>query len=291
MDIANEDKLKIITMNTLHNPFKLKERITRIAHEIKEENPDIVCLQEIFFDLNNETESSSLKIITEITGLSLVAADPYYDRYGHRSGTVILSKLDMCESGTGFIPDDITLSCYNSCYAVLESASSRPVIVFSIHGAWKGERENIREKQFLALNAHANELETKYSERNPIVIFCGDFNAVPDSSTLRFLKGLSSLEGQGTYWVDCWETAGNGEGLTSDPASKLGQMTALHCGIMMPLMIPARRIDYTLVKGWAYGRPGSPLSSRIIGDTIDDEGYTPSDHYGIFSELWNPREI
>lgn len=278
-------------MNTLHNPFKLEERITRIAYEIKEENPDIVCLQEILFDLNNNTESSWLNIITAITGLSVVATDPYYDRHGHRSGTVVLSRLDVCEAGTGFIPDNSTESCYNSCYAVLESFSSRPVIVFSIHGAWRGDREHLREKQFLALNAHANELEIKYSDRKPIILFCGDFNAVPDSSSLRFLKGLSSLEGQGTYWVDYWEAVGTGDGITSDPRSKLGQMTAISCGIAMPERIPARRIDYILAKDWVYGRAGTPLSAKIIGTTVDDEGYTPSDHYGICSELWNPREF
>jgi endonuclease/exonuclease/phosphatase family metal-dependent hydrolase len=291
MNIVREDKLKIITMNTLHNTFKLKERIIRIAYEIKEENPDVVCLQEILFDLNNDTESSSLKILTEITGLSVVSTDPYAPKYGHRSGTAILSRLNVCESGTGFVPEDITKSSYNSCYAVLESGVSRPVVVFSIHGVWSGDKEYLREKQFLALNTQANELETKYSDRSPIVLFCGDFNSVPDSSSLRFLKGLSSLEGQGSYWVDCWENVGVGEGITSDPLSKLGQITARSCGIMMPERIPARRIDYTLVKGWVYGQAGSPLSSKLIGNIIDDEGYTPSDHYGICSELWNPREF
>lgn len=278
-------------MNALHSPFMLIERITRIAHEIKDENPDIVCLQEIVFDLNNDTESSSLKVLTEITGLSVVATDPYYESHGRRSGTAILSRLNPCESGAGFIPDDISVSFYNSCYAVLESDTSRPVVVFSIHGTYRGEKEHLREKQFLALNAHANELESKYSDRNPIVLFCGDFNTEPDSSTLRFLKGQSSLEGQGTYWVDCWDVVGEGDGITSDPMTKHGQITARNCGIMMPEMIPARRIDYTLVKGWAYGRAGSPLVSRIIGNTLDEEGYTPSDHYGIYTELWNPREF
>lgn len=291
MDIAKEDKLKIITMNTLHNPFKLEERITRIANEIKEENPDIVCLQEILFDLNCDTESSSLKIITEITGLSVVSTDPYYDRHGHRSGTVVLSRLNTSESGTGFIPDDSAASCYNSCYAVLESSNSRPIIVFSIHGAWRGDREHLREQQFLALNAHANELEIKYSDREPIILFCGDFNAVPDSASLRFLKGLASLEGQGTYWVDCWDAVGEGDGITSDPLSKLGQLTARNCGIAMPERIPARRIDYILAKDWVYGRAGTPISAKIIGNVVDDDGYTPSDHYGICSELWNPREF
>lgn len=291
MDIAKEDKLKIITMNTLHSPFMLPERIARIAHEIKEEDPDIVCFQEIVFDLNNSTESSSLKILAEITGLTIVATDPYYERPEHRSGTAILSRLDACESGVGFIPDDNALPYYNSCYAVLESDAGRPIVIFSIHGAFRGEREHVREKQFLALNAHANELEIKYNDRNPIIVFGGDFNSVPDSSTLRFMKGLSSLEGQGTYWVDCWDVVGEGEGITSDPMSKHGQITARSCDIMMPDMIPARRIDYTLVKGWVYGRAGSPLLSRIIGNTLDDEGYTPSDHYGIYTELWNPRDF
>jgi endonuclease/exonuclease/phosphatase family metal-dependent hydrolase len=291
MNITKEDKLKIITLNTLHSPFKLKERITRVAYEIQEENPDIVCLQEILFDLNNGTESSSLNLITDITGLSVVSTDPYAPKYGHRSGAAILSRLNVCESGTGFIPDDIATSSYNSCYVVLESESNRPIIAFSIHGIWSGDKEYLREKQFLALNTQANELEIKYSDRTPIILFCGDFNAVPESSSLRFLKGLSSLEGQGAYWVDCWENVGEGEGVTSDPLSKLGQITARNCGIMMPERLPARRIDYTLVKGWAYGRAGSPLSSKLIANVVDEEGYTPSDHYGICSELWNPREL
>lgn len=291
MNIAQEDKLKIITMNALHSPFMLAERITRIAHEIKEENPDIVCLQEIVFDLNNDTESSSLKVLTEITGLSVVSTDPYYESHGRRSGTAILSRLNLFESGTGFIPDDNALPYYNSCYAVLESDTNHPVVVFSIHGTYRGEKEHLREKQFLALNAHANELESKYSDRNPIVLLCGDFNTEPDSSTLRFLKGQSSLADQGTYWVDCWDVVGEGDGVTSDPMTKHGQITARNCGIMMPEMIPARRIDYTLVKGWVYGRVGCPLLSRLIGTTLDDEGYTPSDHYGIYTEVWNPRDF
>jgi len=39
-------------------------------------------------------------------------------------------------------------------------------------------------------------------------ILCGDFNARPDSSEIRFLKGLQSLEGRGCFLLGSWEQGG-----------------------------------------------------------------------------------
>lgn len=285
--IPADDVFTLTNLNLLHSPFRFQERMTRIGSETALINPDIFCAQEVFFE--NGNESLALDIISEATGLKTVSVQPHFERYGKFSGTAIMSSWPVIESGDGRAPTDGEAG-YNSCYAVLESPSGRPVIVFSVHGAWGGHRENVREQKFLAINAHATELEIKYSDRNPLTLIAGDFNTRPDSSSMRFMRGLQSLHGQGTYWTDAWEALGEGPGYTSEPsANKLAVKTALEGGIFLPQILPGRRIDYIMVKGWTYGKIGSPIEVSIDYKEKDDEGYTVSDHYGLTTKIWNPK--
>jgi endonuclease/exonuclease/phosphatase family metal-dependent hydrolase len=283
--IPADDVFTLTNLNLLHSPFRFKARMKRIGKETAAIAPDIFCAQEVFFEKGHN--SKALDFITEQTGLSAVSVQPHFERHGAMSGTAILSAWPVIEAGDGRTPEDGEVG-YNSCYAVLESPSGRPVIVFSIHGAWGGHRENVREQKFLAINAHATELEEKYSDRDPITVIAGDFNTRPDSSSMRFMRGLQSLHGQGTYWTDAWEALGEGPGFTSVPTNKLAIKTALEGGIFLPQILPGRRIDYIMVKGWKYGRIGSPINISIDYQDTDDEGFTVSDHFGLTTRIWNP---
>lgn len=123
-----------------------------------------------------------------------------------------------------------------------------------------------------------------------ITVLAGDFNATPASSTVRYLKGLQALEQDSTYWVDAWETAGDGgPGWTFEPDNPWVIATERLVGITGSGMQPARRIYYVLVRGWAHGRPGSPLSARRVCDTPAGPAQVlPSDHYGVLADLWDP---
>ena len=48
-------------------------------------------------------------------------------------------------------------------------------------------------------------------------VLVGDFNAEPEASEIRFLKGLQSLGGKSNYFADCFGHVGDGPGLTFDP--------------------------------------------------------------------------
>lgn len=285
-DIPAHDLFTISTLNVLHSPYLHLERAERIAQRTAEVMPDIMCLQEVYFE--DGTNSKTLDLLTENTNLKTVSTQPYYLRNDTRlSGTAILSSWPVIEAGHGRTPE-CDRTDYNSCYSVLESPSGRVVIVFSIHGAWGGHREDAREKQFLAIDEHADELSTKYSDREPITIIAGDFNTRPDSSTMRYLTGYASLNGKGSYWTDVWDVERNGPGYTSEPLTKLSIKTAKNAGIHLPELLPSRRIDYILVKGWVYGKTGTPLSSALDYTEVDDDGYTVSDHYGVRADIWNP---
>lgn len=288
--IPETDVFKLTNLNLLHSPFRFEDRMVRIGQETKIIGPEIFCVQEALFD--DAPRSSVLDGIAEATGLKIVSTQPHFEKHGMKSGVAILTSWPVIEAGDGRAPLDGEAG-YNSCYAVLESPAGRPVIVFSIHGAWGGHRENVREQKFISINAHAAELEEKYADRDPITVIAGDFNTRPDSSSMRFMRGLQSLHGQSTYWVDSWEalkTSTGEPGFTSDPSNKLAIQTALEGGIFLPQILPGRRIDYIMIKGWRYGKIGSPIDIVLDYTTKDAEGYTVSDHYGLTTTIWNPKE-
>jgi len=118
------------------------------------------------------------------------------------------------------------------------------------------------------------------SPNKPVQILTGDFNAEPNSSTLRFLKGFEGFGTHGTLWCDAWEISGSGYGATSDPGGlPLAAVSAKKVGIEDLSELPRRRIDFILSRGWVYGKPGFPETCELIS------GVGASDHHGIVSTI------
>lgn len=280
------DTLKVLTLNMLHKDFLREERVHRIAEEINALELDIVILQEVPFELDGQ--SKTLDYLADATGLFVSARNLHFTHKGYDSGSAILSRFPAVESGKTLCPDDEGNRHYDSCYTVLET-EARPVIVFAIHSAWGGVNEVYRERQALFLDKHAQELEIKYADREPFTILGGDMNAQPENNCIRFLTGQASLNGTGTLWIDSWKYLNPDlPGYTVVPENALAYKTAIDVGLLRPELIPPRRIDYLMVRGWAYGRAGCPLNIELVMQDEDADGYTPSDHYGIFSTFWNP---
>lgn len=141
----------------------------------------------------------------------------------------------------------------------------------------------MRFKQAREIDFFATTLLEKYP--GSIIILNGDFNAVPESSTVRFLKGLDfDTNYYSTMWTDCYEACNPMEkGFTVNLKSPYAKRTASLVGITRPDLIPERKVDYVFVKGFAYGRPGSPVESYLL-DVDSPYGYA-SDHYGVYAKL------
>lgn len=57
-------------------------------------------------------------------------------------------------------------------------------------------------------------------------------------------------------------------------------------GASLPQLMPSRRIDYILVRGFRHGRRGGPIEASLHFDGQHEP--VVSDHYAVVVDLWNP---
>lgn len=156
--------------------------------------------------------------------------------------------------------------------------------VFTTHPIWGFENDGLRLKRAYYIDMQAQQLEKKHP--GSISVLTADLNAEPDTRSIRFLDGkdLGPDNVSSTLWVDAHDMAGTPDNwITSDGGgNSLSRKTALAVGISQPDYLPKRRIDYIKVRGWKYGRSGTPVN---FGYVEHPEGVELSDHRGIWADL------
>lgn len=114
-------------------------------------------------------------------------------------------------------------------------------------------------------------------------ILTGDFNAEPDSDEIRFLRGFTPLDGRTTFYQDAWAIGGDGS---------LGYTNDWHTHPLAgSLNVHRKRIDYIFV-GDPFRRhadAGRIVSCRRVA-TEPITGIQASDHAGLIAEIvWPAR--
>ncbi|GAA4955007.1 endonuclease/exonuclease/phosphatase family metal-dependent hydrolase [Nonomuraea thailandensis] len=110
------------------------------------------------------------------------------------------------------------------------------------------------------------------------VIVAGDFDATPESASVRFWSGLQSLEGISVAYRDVWRWAHpNAPGHTFTPVNPLVRSGN------WPLET-GRRIDYLFVRCHGNGPTLRLLNCRQIFDHPVD-GVWAGDHFGLMADL------
>jgi endonuclease/exonuclease/phosphatase family metal-dependent hydrolase len=153
-------------------------------------------------------------------------------------------------------------------------------VAISTHLSWGSGREGKRLDEALLIDqavARHCPLDLRRDEDLPLALLGGDLNCEPDSATLRWLRGLDVQQHSSTLWVDAWH-AGSGPGWTSTAENPFSARTAQAVGITQPLLLPDRRIDFLLSRGYAYGRPGAAVHAELLGRGGDSAF---GDHYGV----------
>lgn len=287
--IPAKDQVRISTLNALNNPERLDERIEFLSEEINVLNPDILCLQEVIFD-DVDGSSASLDTIADKTNLkvsnSLLQTT---SRKGVHSGIAILSSMETVKTGTFHLyNNDLGVTNKNAMYSIFMHPNGSAIIAITAHLHWGGDQEYGRLIQLSAINRKAKELFEDYKHLNPIIVLGGDFNAVPTGDAIRFMTGKGvGIANDGAYWIDAWELLGNADNeYTSLPLDYWNQKTALANGIVIPELLPKRRIDYLLSFGWTYGSHGSPLTFAHCFGNPSPAGLPISDHIGLTADYW-----
>ena len=269
--------LRVVTLNLWRDDYLKKERLELTVKAIKNANPTVVTLQEVTSatDLGYETTAH---YIAEKTGMRVIVCNNPSEE---QIGTAILSNLPASFS------QEVRLTEQNGKAVYAELAHpKRNILIATCHLSWGSLSEGDRLEEARKLDSIISSkisLDSGKIIDNYIGIITGDFNSLPDSPTLNYLRGRLLLEGKNTLWVDSWEHK-DVPGYTSSLTNKNAHITATGSGLNPLLRMPGRRIDYILSYGYAYGRAGSFVESELFANQPTN-GLLPSDHFGVLATI------
>ncbi|MCA9005942.1 MAG: endonuclease/exonuclease/phosphatase family protein [Planctomycetaceae bacterium] len=157
-----------------------------------------------------------------------------------------------------------------------------PLLFVSTFGTarWQFDRELHRERDAVALDRFLREISDP--EGFPPII-AGDFDATPDSASIRFLTGRQSLEGRSTHYYDSWKAAGNRDaGHTWSTRNHYAKKTTAQ---FWHLTDHHRRIDYIFIGSPHHYRGYARVTSaRVVLNQPSGTDW-PSDHFGVLAEI------
>lgn len=280
---ASDQSLRVVTWNILEADRDREERLSQVAAALEPKRPDVLCLQESW--------PGAASALASRLGMR-VAAAAFPDGSTHVQNAILTrhpADIEMPSESISLDGWDDQNYRRGAVAARIVSPSGRSWRITTAHLAWGSKSEGTRLGQVRQLDELAEAVSGRHARMAQVL--CGDFNTLPDSATLRYLTGLDpASDGSSTQWVDAWKVTRPDElGITSDPENPHAAATAASVGILDVARLPKRRIDFMLVRGYAYGRPGSPLHTELVGTGADGAG-VPSDHYGILADLWDPPE-
>ena len=272
-----DDVLRILTLNTWYVP-PLEDRTREMAAWIDAVDPHIACLQEIRKEADKATVADCLA--KQCTGEWSVGYGGRLDGDGLLSGNAVMSRWSV-EASEMYV-----LECADRRPKSLLYVRTGGFDVFCAHLTRDPKGAVVRERQVLFIDDIISSQSVEQSPLPPIL--AGDFNAPPESSAIRFLRGDLGLCGRGTFYQDAWAVSGDGPGITWDHRNPHTTPAYLFDG----------RIDYVFV-----GVPKAPLSGGegenlnvLSGQVLDAyiacdlalTGTYASDHYGVVADIWCP---
>lgn len=259
--------LRVLTLNIWNLNGEWRARRHAILAVMRDCEPDIVCLQEV---IENERGNQAKWLAEELGGWSMAyAGEPLPDSTSS-FGNAVLSRWAVEASASmrlPYVPDEQDVQ------RLVLHARTGGIDVFTTHLAWQLHDAALRERQVRALVEFVRERSDPTAGFGPIV--AGDFNAEPESTAVRYMTGLSSLDGDSVYFQEAWRLAGDGgSGLTWSNANH-------HAALDHE---PDRRLDYVFSGFHPRRVSGKPIECRVVGDAPVD-GVWPTDHYGVLAVL------
>jgi endonuclease/exonuclease/phosphatase family metal-dependent hydrolase len=263
--------IRIVTLNLWQEQGPWQERIPLTRERLEALRPDVVCLQEV-----RQVEGkipNQAATLAEGLGLDLAyeTAQPWG---GGDEGLAILSRFPIRARESLALPTTPRESRRICLGAELE-APEGVAWVFTTHLAFRLTDGVLREQQVVALDRFVQERH----DRGPLAsILTGDFNAGSDADEIRFMRGLTTLEGHRTYYQDAFALCNPGvAGYTWCRENPYTQE--------LEWLEPDRRLDYVFVTPMNRKGAGRIHGSRLVCTEPDSKGVRCSDHYGVLAEV------
>lgn len=259
--------LRVLTLN-IWNLNHWRERRGAIAACLSDLRPDIVGLQEVVRD---ETGRCQAAWLADAVGGYEVAFAPGMTVGNAALGNAVLSRFRIAVTEdrrlSGLAAPDEGRVCLRADLDTPKGLLS----FFTTHLNWQFHHGHVREAQVREVAAF---VASRPESPNPPLLV-GDFNAEPESTEVRFLKGLTSLDGRSFYMQDAYEVARAPlPGFTWDNSNPYAAASRE----------PDRRIDYVFVGWHADDGTGQVMSARVACDE-PVKGTWPTDHFGVLAEI------
>ena len=271
-------QLRVLTLN-VWNTEGDPGRLPAINREVRRLDPDVISFQEV-------VQTTEVRLLdTLLDGLNMQRthqadmqseAPPFSERYGcsavasrwpHRAVEV----LDLRVPGAVDVP-------WATRAVVVQVPNEGEFLFIGATAAWRLSAEAARERQAVAIT----DLDARHRCDLPTVI-AGDFNANPDTASIRYLTGRQSLGGRSVLYHDAWAIAGEGPGYTWTVENPKASAV-----VDQIVKQPANRsrFDYVFVgSGDAHPKAHARvLDARLAFDQPID-GIWASDHFGVVVDL------
>ena len=249
------DRLRILNLNIWNRKGPWETRITRIREGITRLSPDVVGLEEVLFD-GDKTQADEIR-----EGLGYEAAFGMAHDLGGGAhfGNAVLSRFPIEHRAVFPLPtagDDERRALLAT--SILTPFGRLPFFV--THLNWKNHDGVAREAQVVAIADHVWRLapvaRAGVGMDLPAVLV-GDFNAMPESAEIRFLKGLQSLDGKSVH-LHRLPRGRRARGRATRSIRRQTPSRARRTSY-------PRRIDYVFVRGPELGTGrGMPLSCEVV---------------------------
>ena len=271
--------LRVLTMNiwNFDGPYVARQALLRAG--LRRLAPDLCAFQEAGCDERRDQvrelfAGTGYHVAHQFDGL---AARP------GNNGCAIASRWPFALVET--LALQLTPRCTNYPYAAMAVRVAAPppfgpLLFVCAKPSWELHREHERELQAVALD----QLIRRHHRRTEFpTVLAGDFDATPDSASIRFLTGKQSLAGTSTHYLDAWPQAGDGSPGYTWTYRNGSAAAIIDRYIRQPRH--ERRIDYLfLASPHDHDVPARVRSARVVL-ARPTAGVWPSDHYAVYAEI------
>ena len=269
------------TLNLLNARASLDERLPLLAAELDRLKPQVLVLQELILDDGGQP-IDEIRAVVNGAGLVFASVGERTPGWAEAFASAVVYDprvFTVAERGVVRQPSaaNFRFGGPHIPFAVLRRlGTGQHLVAFSAHLAWGGENGLRRLEAAKAIEEYAADIAARYS--GAVTVVAGDLNELPPGEALRYLRGETGHL-PGAFYIDAWTWLRPGEaGITQHPTSKYAAETARSVGIKRPELLPKRRLDYVLLRGWLYGALGENPTIDLWGDA--PEGPV-SDHLGL----------
>ncbi|MEJ2132124.1 MAG: endonuclease/exonuclease/phosphatase family protein [Gammaproteobacteria bacterium] len=254
----------VLTFNIWNYEGPWNERLPLIRACIGSLEPDLIALQEVL--VGESIDQPALLFEGTPYGYEFARAQDFWLDPSLAFGNLVASRWPLAQTETLVLSRRDGAAGRVALFTDVQ-APFGPVPFVSTHLTYPPYDGYVRERQVKEISEL---LRSRHVSGGFPAIVCGDFYARPESAEVRFMKGMQSIDGASTFFVDAFEAAGDGDGATMSRDNPFADP---------PLDV---RIDYIFVGRDRPNGAGRVEACEVVGrESVN--GVYPSDHYGVFA--------